>query len=172
MSLITCNDQYRRFWPNTVNSGLFSHHFSRKIPFLDLFWPGKWRPKVVRLFLGVKIVFKLYLSTVNDHHISFWPSKVNSEHIFPVFSLKMAFFGLFWPGIGPKGVPRPSRWSNVGWELLYYQYLTMRCGKEWFPTKFVDRNSPKPLFWAFLGRPARFLARNVTLSIYSGPTNH
>ena len=172
MSLTTCNDHHRSFWPNTVNSGLVFDHFSRKIPLFDVFGPANDGPRTYYCFLWVDIVYKLYLSTVDDHHRRFRPSKVNSEHILPVFSLKMTFFGLFWPGIGPKGVPRPSWWPNVGWELLYYQYQTMRCGKEWFPTKFVDRNSPKPLFWAILGLPARFSARNATLSVYSGLYNH
>ena len=50
MSLITCKDHHRGFWPNTVNSGLVFDHFSRKMPFFDLFWPEKWRPKVLLLF--------------------------------------------------------------------------------------------------------------------------
>ena len=156
------------------------------MPFLAYSGPENGSPRSLGYFLGVKIVWKMSLITCKDHHRGLWPNTVNSglvfDHffaknvifwpIFPVFSRKMTFFGLFWRGIGSKGVPRPSWWANVGWELLYYQYQIMRRGKEWFPTKFVDRNSPKPLFWAILGLSARFSAQNATLSIYSGLYNH
>ena len=127
MSLTTCNDHHRSFWPHTVNSGLVFDNFSRKIPLFDLFWPSKWRPKNLLLFfMGW---YRLEISTEVFGQVR-WTQSILSPFF---FSLKMTLLGLFWPRIGPKGVPRPSWWPNVGWELFYYQYQTMRYGKEWFP---------------------------------------